>query len=360
MDKILILANSDVGLYLFRKELIIELIKHQEVHIALPEGEYISALKSLGCKFHHVPVDRRGINPFSDLKLILKYAALIKKIKPNKIITYTIKPNIYGGIVAAWGNLPYAVNVTGLGTAFEKGKLLRKFVSFLYKLALRKAGVVFFENKANRNIFLKERIIRKAQACVLHGAGVNLDTFSVLPYPENTIGFSFLFMGRVMKEKGIDELLFAMKRLRDENYDCVLDIVGGLEEDYQDEIRQYEKEGWIHYHGFQSNVKPFIENCQCAILPSWHEGMSNTNLECAASGRPIITSAIPGCKEAVTDGISGYLSEAGNADSLYVCMKKMMQLSKRERELMGKAGRERMVKYFDRKAVIQKTLQKLL
>ena len=133
-----------------------------------------------------------------------------------------------------------------------------------------------------------------------------------------------------------------------------------MEEDYQDEIRQYEKEGWIHYHGFQSNVKPFIENCQCAILPSWHEGMSNTNLECAASGRPIITSAIPGCKEAVTDGISGYLSEAGNADSLYVCMKKMMQLSERERELMGKAGRERMVKYFDRKAVIQKTLQKLL
>ena len=161
MDKILILANSDVGLYLFRKELIIELIKHREVHIALPEGEYISALKSLGCKIHHVPVDRRGINPFSDLKLILKYAALIKKIKPNKIITYTIKPNIYSGIVAAWGNLPYAVNVTGLGTAFEKGKLLRKFVSFLYKLALRKADVVFFENKANRNIFLKERIIRR-------------------------------------------------------------------------------------------------------------------------------------------------------------------------------------------------------
>lgn len=360
MEKILILANSDIGLYLFRRELITELLKENELHIALPNGEYVQELKNMGCQFHATPIERRGMNPLSDFGLLLNYLGLIGRVKPNLIVTYTIKPNIYGGMAARIKGVPYAVNVTGLGTAFEKGIILRRFVSFLYKLALYKAKVVFFENQLNRTVFVKERIVRKSQQCVLKGAGVNLDFYPLLPYPKEKSNFRFLFMGRVMQEKGIDELLLALDRLRREQYSCVLDIVGGMEEDYREKIQKYEEKGVVEYHGFQTDVKPFIERCHCAVLPSWHEGMSNTNLECAASGRPIITSDIFGCKEAVIEGKTGYLSEVRNIDSLYKCLKKMLELSSRERESMGVAGRELMEKDFDRKKVVEKTIRRVM
>ena len=168
----------------------------------------------------------------------------------------------------------------------------------------------------------------------------------------------FLFVGRVMKEKGIDELFEAMKKLTGEGEKCFLDVVGPFEEDYKGKLEEYEKVGWLKYHGYQEDVKPFIAACDCFVLPSYHEGMANTNLECASSGRPVITSNIPGCKEAVLDGISGYLCEAKNADSLYDAMKKMIQADNREE--MGKFGREHMEKVFDKKKVVTQTVNELM
>ena len=163
-----------------------------------------------------------------------------------------------------------------------------------------------------------------------------------------------------MKEKGINELFEAMKMLRKDGVNCVLDVVGGYEEDYKEIIQNYENEGWLFYHGFQQDVRPFIAKCHCFVLPSWHEGMANTNLECAASGRSIITSNIHGCKEAVVNGQTGFLCEKQNIESLYQAMKGFTELKKEERKRMGQAGRKRMETLFDKKEVVKKTISRLL
>ena len=355
--KILILANNDVGLYKFRKELIQELLnKGNEVYISLPDGDLVHPLEEMGCRFTDTPLDRRGINPFKDLKLFQTYKKIIKTIKPDTVITYTIKPNIYGGAAARRAKTRYAVNITGLGTAFKKRGIIMSLVIKMYKYALRDAEAVFFENSANRDELVSYGCCGKEKTFVLNGAGVNTEYFGYQPYPHNE-KVKFLFVGRVMKEKGVDELFEAAKRLIDEKYNCFVDVVGPLEEDYKETLRNFETEGWLKYHGYKEDVRPFIKECDCFVLPSYHEGMANTNLENASSGRPVITSDIPGCREAVIDGISGFLCKPEDADSLYEAMKRMI-LSER-REEMGKAGREHMIKEFDKKIIVNKTMSRL-
>ena len=356
--RIMILANFDVGLYQFRKELIEELLKKNEVIISLPYGELVEPLKELGCKFIDTPVDRRGINPITDLKLFSKYMKILRREKPDMVITYTIKPNVYGGLVCRLKRIPYAVNITGLGTAFEGTGVLRKLVIVMNKIGCKKAKVVFFENEENRQIFVKEKIVKEKQTYRLNGAGVNLDRYKVSDYPSGD-NIKFLFMGRVMAEKGINELFEVMSKLIADGVRCELDVLGGYEENYKELIKKYEAEGWLHYHGYQKDVRPFIEKCHCFVLPSWHEGMANTNLECAASGRPIITSNIPGCMEAVVNGVSGYLCNRKNVDDLARVMKKFVQLSYEERRKMGLAGRKHMEEVFDKKRVIEDTIKSL-
>ena len=358
--KILILANDAVGLYQFRKELIEELLKENTVLISLPYGERVEKLKRMGCLFIQMPFERRSVNPFNDLRLLKGYFSLIKKQKPDLIITYTIKPNIYGGLVCRLRKIQYAVNITGLGTAFQKQGMLRRFVILMYKVSLKKAKVVFFENIENCRIFINEGIICEKQVCLLNGAGVNLKQYNLVEYPKNDAVTRFLFIGRVMKEKGIDELFDAMRLLQEEGIKCTLDVLGGCEEDYEERIRKYEGEGWLHYYGYQKDVRPFILNCHCFVLPSWHEGMANTNLESAAMGRPVITSDIHGCKEAVKNGISGYLIEKRNSNDLSIMMKKFVELSYNERKKMGMEGRIYMEEHFDKIDVVKKTINKLL
>ena len=356
--KILILANFDVGLYQFRKELIEALLAEHSVTLSLPYGELVEPLKELGCAFADTDVDRRGINPVTDLKLLLRYRKLLRSERPDLVITYTIKPNVYGGMACRMAKIPYAVNITGLGTAFQKQGMLRKLVVFLYKTALKKAKVVFFENDANRKLFVDEKIVSAEKCCLLSGAGVNLQRYAYAPYPDGE-PVRFLFMGRVMKEKGVEELFAAMKRLRDDGENCCLDVLGGYEENYEPVIRRYEAEGWLRYHGYQKDVRPFIEAAHCFVLPSYHEGMANTNLECAAMGRPLITSDIPGCREAVAEGASGLLCRAQDADSLYAAMKRFLRLSREQRQEMGKAGRAHMEDVFDKTKVIRTTMKGL-
>ena len=355
---VMILANNDVGLYQFRKELIEELLKEHEVVISLPNGDFIKPLENIGCKFIDTPIDRRGINPIKDLKLFFQYQKILKKENPDLVITYTIKPNVYGGFACRLLKIPYAVNITGLGTAFENGGTLKKLVTVMNKIGCKKAKVVFFENEGNRQIFIKEKIVKENQTCRLNGAGVNLEKYKVAPYPSGE-KIKFLFMGRIMAEKGIDELFQAMKKLVSEGYDCELDLIGFSEENYKEKIERYEKEGWLHYYGYQKDVRPYIERCHCFVLPSWHEGMANTNLECAAMGRPVITSNIQGCMEAVDEGLSGYLCQRQDADELFKVMKKFSMLSYNERKAMGLAGRKRMEEIFDKKKVVKDTVKYL-
>ena len=353
--KILILANNDVGLYQFRKELIYELLKEHEVYISLPYGEMVETLKEAGCSFIDTPMDRRGINPLKDLLLLYRYFRILSNIKPDLVITYTIKSNVYGGLTCRVNNIPYVVNMTGLGTAFEGNGWLKRLVINLYKIALKKAKVVFFENSEIMKLFLNLDIVKMSNACVLNGAGVNLSQYQYREYPDND-KFHFLFIGRIMKEKGVDELFIATKKLINIGANCLLDVVGPFEEDYKNILQKNENEGWLKYYGYQKDVRPFIEKCDCFVLPSWHEGMANTNLECAAMGRPVITSNIPGCKEAIIENISGFTCETKNSESLYLVMKKMLTMSKNNRMHMGQEGRKHMIEVFDKNKVVSITL----
>lgn len=358
--KILIIANNSGGLYGFRKELIETFVEKDNSVVALtPFDDMVSELKNIGIKLVETPIDRRGINPIRDISLYHKYKKKLKILKPDLVITYTIKPNIYGGFACKILRIPYAVNITGLGTAFQNNGMLRKLVTLMYKVSLKRAKTVFFENSENMQIFLDEKIIKTEQGFLLNGAGVNLNHYSLLEYPLACEITRFLFIGRVMKEKGIDELFEAMKKLITDGVKCSLDIVGNYEEDYADQIKKYESDGWLNYRGFQKDVRPFIENCHCFVLPSWHEGMANTNLECAASGRPLITSNIAGCREAVVNGESGFLAEKHNVNSLYEAMKKFTKLSYDERKAMGLVGRKHMVDVFDKNKVVEETIYAL-
>jgi len=357
--KVLILANNAEGLYKFRKELIQELLNQGcEVYVSIPKGVFLENLKEMGCRFIDTFVDRRGMNLKTDMKLILFYKKVLKKIHPDMVITYTIKPNIYGGLMCRMLRVPYAVNITGLGTAFQSESMVKKLVIFLYKLALKKAKVVFFENIGNKQTFLDLHILKEKQICVLHGAGVNLADYPFSEYPSDE-GTRFLFIGRVMKEKGVDELFEAAERITQQRSDVFFDVVGPLEDDYKSRLEELVQKGVIVYHGYQKDVKPFIEKCHCFVLPSYHEGMANTLLEAGAIGRPLITSNIHGCLEAVEEGKNGYLAEEKNAESLLGQLEKFLGLSYEERKGMGQASREVVQEKFDKKKVVGKTIREI-
>ena len=192
---------------------------------------------------------------------------------------------------------------------------------------------------------------------MLHGAGVNLDDFPCAAYPQDA-PLRFLFVGRVMHEKGVDELFYAAKQMKQEYGDGVeFHFVGSFEESYKPLMDELEQSGIVKYHGYQSDMRPFYAMSGCVVLPSYHEGMSNVLLEAASSGRPLITSAIPGCMEAVEDGVSGYLCESRNAEALLISLRRFAQLTPEERRDMGLAGRRRMEALFDKKAVVARTVE---
>ena len=356
-NKILILANNSGGLYGFRKELIQGLIAQgYEVYASTPFDNHIDDLMQLGIHLIETKINRRGINPINDFNLILDYFKIIKKIRPSLIITYTIKPNLYGGSVARILKIPYAINITGLGTAFQNDNLLRKFVVAWYKFACKKVKVLFFENEGNKNLFLDFNIVDSDKCCVLHGAGVNTEHYYFTKYPPIEDKLHFLFIGRIMKEKGVDELFWAIDKLYQNNKNIILDVVGSFEDDYESKIKDLEQKGCLHYYGYQNDVRPFIKQCQCFVLPSYHEGMANTLLECAAMGRPLITSNIHGCKEAVIDGKNGYLVEVKNQKDLYEKLSLFINIDFESKENMCVESRKHIVENFDKYKVVNATI----
>lgn len=359
MSKILFIANNSAGLYRFRNMLMTELQNMgHEIIASTPLTSFVDEMNEEGIKLIDTPIDRRGINPITDFGLIVKYFKIMRKEKPDLVISYTIKPNIYGGIVCRLLKVPFYPNITGLGTAFQKDGFVSKLVTFLYKLSCKKAKTVFFENSGNRQIFVDKKIAELEKTVVLNGAGVDIDKFNPCEYPTDE-KIKFLFIGRVMAEKGINELFGAMEKLNSDNVNCTLEIIGGYEENYKSLMEKHEKDGWLTYSGYLPDVRQKISECSCFVLPSWHEGMANTNLECAASARPVITSNIHGCKEAVEDGVSGFVCEPKNADDLYKVMKEFCELSYEKRKEMGICGRKRMESIFDKRVVVNKTIEAL-
>ena len=358
--KILILANNDVGLYKFRKELMQALIKKENVlYASLPDGELVNEIKSLGVQIISTPIDRRGINPLTDIKLIVRYIKMFLELKPDLVITYTIKPNIYGGMVSRLLKKKYAINITGLGTAFQSENMVKKLVCLLYKISTKKAKVVFFENEENKQIFINQRLIREEQGCRLNGAGVNLEEYPYTEYPDKNEPIRFLFIGRIMKEKVVDELFEAARKIKKEYPDVCFDIVGPMEDEYCSVIKKLEEDGIITYYGYQKDVRPFITRCHCFVLPSWHEGMANTLLEAGTMGRPLITSRIPGCMEAIDEGENGFLCNSKDSKELKCKLESFLEIDYETKCVMGKKSRKLMEEFFDKNKVIEKTVDRL-
>ena len=357
--KILVVTNHSYMLWQFRRELIQRLMEDAEVVISTPFVGHEQDFAAMGCRMLETDVDRRGINPVTDFRLYNTYVKILKTERPDMVVTYSIKPNIYAGFVCRLHKIPYCVNVQGLGTAFQK-KWLAKIVTVMYRMALKKAKTVFFENAENAKIFREKKITPAWQQTVLPGAGVNLESYSYQEYPNND-KVRFLYLGRIMKEKGMDELFWAVQELRKE---CagqfVLDLVGFFEDEYKEQVEKMTQDGIAVFHGFQENPRPYYGKADCVVLPSYHEGMSNVLLEAAATGRPLITSDIPGCREAVKQGISGLLCPVKDRNALLHTMEDFLKLSKEERKAMGRAGRKYMEEQYDKEKVVKKTCRTII
>jgi len=357
--KILILANSGGGLYRFRRELLEELMKVHEVNICLPVDEFTDDLKTIGCKF--IPCDfleRHGKNPLKEIQLIRFYDKLVKTEKPDIVFTYTIKPNVYGGMVCGKLNIPYVANVTGLGTAVENSGIMQNVTLTLYRMGLKKAQKVFFQNTENRDFMCNKSVIKGAYD-LLPGSGVNLTQFSVSEYPENET-IDFVFVGRMMKEKGIDNYLEAAEVITEKYPYTRFHICGEPEENYEKRIDELSGKKGIIFHGMVKNMKDMYKKICCTIHPTYYpEGLSNVLLESVASARPIITTNRAGCREVIDDGKNGYICKQNDTKDLIVQIEKFLALSREERKQMGLAGREKVEKEFDRQIVINKYLQEV-
>lgn len=356
--KILILANYDVGLYKFRKELLMTLLQEHEVYVSVPRGIYTEELKEMGCHFIETEFDRHGTNPLQEWKQIGTYKKILKEIAPDIVFTYTIKPNVYGGMACGLLNIPYVVNITGLGTALENPGIMQKITLMLYKIGLKKAKKVFFQNTENRDFMLQHHVI-KENYDLLPGSGVNVDDYQTLEYPQ-TEKIEFAFIARVMKEKGIEQYLEAAEIIREKYPNTQFHICGACEQDYEDRLKQLQEKEIIIYHGLVKNMREIYKRVSCVIHPTYYpEGLSNVLLESSASARPIITTNRAGCREVIDDGKNGFIVQQKNTADLVEKIEKFLCMPFEERKQMGLYGRLKVEREFDRKIVIEKYLKEL-
>lgn len=363
MKSVLILANHDVGLYNFRAELIERLIREGiDVRFSVPFGEKVILLEQLGAVYHPVELNRRGKNPLQDLRLLAYYLKLIRSVKPCAVLTYTAKPNIYGGLACRMMDVPQLANITGLGSELQQNGGTAKLLRFLYWVGLHKAQRVFFQNETNHWYFLSHGLANASQAAILPGSGVNTERYRLLKGKtfSDTGSARFLYISRIMRDKGIKELLTAAVGIKAQHPETRFELLGFYESDeYRSEIESLQNQGIIDAVTFSSDTRIQMRDADCVVLPSYHEGMSNVLLEAAASGIPVITTDIPGCREAVVDGLSGYLCNVKDAEDLQAKMEQFIGLTAEEKAAMGIAGRKLMVERFDRNIVIDAYLQSI-
>lgn len=359
MGKVLFLVNHEVVIYNFRLELVERLLElGHEVVISSPPGERIDALVAMGCRHVPITLSRHGTDPVQELKLLQSYKKLVREEKPDMVFTYTIKPNIYGGMACAGLGVPYVANITGLGTAVEHDGIMQKLTVLLYRRAFRKVQRVFFQNEENRQFF-ESRKLAAGKHALLPGSGVNLERFSVLPYPGDETA-EFVFISRIMKEKGIDQYLEAAKAIRKKYPNTRFHICGFCEEAYEEKLERLHEDGVIIYHGMVRDVKQVIAKTHCTVHPTYYpEGLSNVLLESAACGRPLITTDRSGCREVIDNGVNGFIVEQKNAADLIEKIEAFLALSWEARRDMGLAGRAKAEKEFDRRIVVEAYIKEL-
>lgn len=354
---IILSANTSWYLYNFRRGLILAFIEQGYHVVAIaPRDEYSNKLRALGCDYVALSMDNKGSNPLKDLKLIRQYFKLYHNLKPFAVLHFTIKPVIYGAVAARLLAMPYISTITGLGTAFIKQNWLTKVVEYLYRYSQKKAVKLFFQNRDDLALFLKKDLIKQKQTDIVPGSGINLNYFKACPLPQKPV--SFLMIARLLKDKGVVEYFRAAQKVKQCYPEVQFYLVGKLVNDNRTaltkaELDEFLKVGVVDYLGEQQDVRPFIEQVQALVLPSYREGMPRTLLEAGAMGRAMIACDVPGCRELVEDGVSGYLCKPKSSDALAQALIKFLELSQQDKKQMAQMAYQKISQAFDEKTVIK-------
>ncbi|MCE9664050.1 glycosyltransferase family 4 protein [Halomonas sp. M5N1S17] len=363
--KILLIANTSFKLVNFRSTLIQRLVEEGHSLTALvPVDNRTPELTALGVRVINMPMHATGTSPFRELKLLLRIFLSIRRIRPDAILGYTIKPNIYGALSARALGIPFIPNVTGLGSVFDRPGLLKKMVKPLYRTAFRHCPKVYLQNPDDLELFLQAGLIDKRQARLLPGSGVDLAHFAAAPLP-NQDQVTFLLVARMLGDKGVEVFAEAAESLHATYPQARFQLLGpygtgkagGLT---QRDIARLTHSGVVSYLGETTDVRPYISAADCVVLPTFYrEGTPRSLLEAAAVGRPVITTNMPGCRDVVEPGVTGYLCPPRDSAGLAAAMGQFLKLSDAERTAMGNAARIRMATHFDEETVINAYLETL-
>jgi glycosyltransferase involved in cell wall biosynthesis len=362
--RVVLAANSLWNIMNFRAGLIRALGEagYDPVVVAPADDSLADRMAELGGRHVAVAVDRSGLNPVADLRLIAEYRRVLAEIRPAALLGFTIKPNIYGCLAARSLRIPAIANISGLGTVFIRRGPLLALVTVLYRFALARAAVVFFQNVDDRALFLERRIVRGDQARLLPGSGIDLERYAREPLPPGPV--TFLLIARLLGDKGVREYVAAAEMLHGELPDARFQLLGPIDADNRTAISRSELDRWVEsgtidYLGETDDVRPFIARAGVVVLPSYREGMPRSLLEAAAMGRPLIAADVPGCRGIVEDGANGFLCAAKDPESLADAMRRMARLTGEQRQAMGNAARKRVESEFSEAVVIRAYLDAL-
>jgi glycosyltransferase involved in cell wall biosynthesis len=313
--------------------------------------------------YFEITIHRKGTNPLSDLQTLYEFYKAYKEIDPDLILHFTVKPNIYGTLAAKLLRKPVINNIAGLGTLFITQSPLTSILKQLYKFSQKGAYRIFFQNRDDQSLFLDNHLIEKRQTALLPGSGIDLQKFAPVNQKDNH-PFRFLFIARLLKDKGIYEYIEAIKIIKKEYKEVEFQILGALDSANKtaiskEELTEWIEEGLIDYLGVSDRVDTIIAQANCVVLPSYREGTPRSLLEASSMEKPIVTTNVVGCKEVVDDGVNGYLCEVKNSQDLAQKLKKMLNLSEEERQIMGKRGREKMIREFDEQIVFDRYLRSI-
>jgi glycosyltransferase involved in cell wall biosynthesis len=332
-----------------------------EVHTIAPEDEYTHLLEQSGCVHHKVKMDSRGANPVKDSALIVELYSIYKRVKPDIILHYTIKPNVYGTLAASMLGIPVVNNVCGLGTVFLKKNLVSAIAIFLYKISFRFAKKVYFQNPDDLNLFVNQKLVPADAVDLLPGSGIDLKKFQPAAFKRND-KFTFLLISRLITDKGVMEYIEAVRKLQSSGVNAHFQVLGAMDPEHKRGIKTEVIQNWIdtktiEYLGTTDNVQKFIHQADCIVLPSYREGTPRTLLEAASSSKPIIATDVPGCNHVVKNNFNGLLCKLKDADDLAEKMKMMAGFENTTLKLFGENGRAKMEAEYNESVVIDKYLQ---
>lgn len=364
MKHIVFCGNTAWSMYNFRGSLIKHLVTlGYKVSVVAPKDEYVENIKKLGCAYFDINVDAKGVNPVKDIKLIFFYRQLFKQLRPDFIFFYTIKPNIYGSLSILGLSIPSICITTGLGYTFIANNAVAKIARFLYRVSFTNAHEVWFLNNSDFETFLNYKIIKKDKGRILNGEGINLIRF--YPTSDQNESCSFLLIARLLWDKGIGEYVSAARVLKKKYPAVHFNLLGFLGVDNpsaisKEQVEKWIQEGAVSYLGATKDVIPYITGSSCIVLPSYREGLPISLLESSAMCKPIIATDVPGCKDVIDDGVTGFICKVKSIESLVDAMEKIIKMTPSERQLMGEFGRKKIECKFDEKLIINEYVKTIM